>query len=81
LAVATLGQEVGEQPDGLGVALDGALALVLRTKGPAEAAIQRRAEPMQRLLGVLPALQSRASAAPDVQSVRRRRLSGAIREL
>jgi hypothetical protein len=30
--VATLGQEIGEQPDGLGVALDGALALVLRAE-------------------------------------------------
>jgi hypothetical protein len=34
--VAAPGQEVGEQPDRLGVALDRALALVLRAKGPAE---------------------------------------------
>jgi hypothetical protein len=30
--MTTLGQEVGEQPDGIGVALDPALALVLRTE-------------------------------------------------
>jgi hypothetical protein len=30
--VAASGQEVGEQPDRLGIALDGALALVLRTE-------------------------------------------------
>lgn len=40
--LATSGQEVSEQADGLGVALDRALALVLRSKGPAEAAVQRR---------------------------------------
>jgi hypothetical protein len=48
--VATLGQEVGEQPDGLGVALDGALALVLRAERPAEAAVQRREVPSARCL-------------------------------
>jgi hypothetical protein len=48
--VVALGQEGGEQPDGLGVALDRALALVLRAKGPAEAAVQRREVPSARCL-------------------------------
>jgi hypothetical protein len=39
--VTSSGEEVGEQPDGLGVALDRALALVLRTEGAAEAGVKR----------------------------------------
>ena len=39
--VAAPAQEAGEQPDRLGVALDRALALVLRAERPAEAAVQR----------------------------------------
>jgi hypothetical protein len=49
--MAARGQEVGEQPHGLGVALDRALALVLRAKGSAEAAVQRREVPSARCLG------------------------------
>jgi hypothetical protein len=48
--VVALGQEVGQQPDRLGVALDGTLALVLRAERPAEAAVQRGEVPNARCL-------------------------------
>ena len=38
--MAALSQKVGEKPDRLGVALDRALALVLRAERPAEATVQ-----------------------------------------
>jgi hypothetical protein len=66
--VAALGQEVGEQPDRLGVALDRALALVLRAERPAEAAIQHGEVPSARCLshnGKLSADQALCNAWDD----------------